>query len=61
MELTKDQLERQTDGQWQADAGVLAVMLVVIFVITVAPLTQALHSDTFAYIGTTGQHVVVLN
>ena len=61
MELTKHQSEQQTDGQWQADAGVLAVMLVVIFVIIVASLTQTLDSDTFAYNGTTEQQVVVLN
>jgi hypothetical protein len=61
MELTKHQSEQRTEGQWQSDAGVLAAMLVVIFVITVASLTQTLASDTFAYNGTTEQQVVVLN
>jgi hypothetical protein len=61
MELTKHQSEQRADGQWQADAGVLAAMLAVIFVIIVASLTQTLPSDSFAYNGTTEQHVVMLN
>jgi hypothetical protein len=46
---------------WQSDAGMIAAALGVIFVITLASLTQVPSPDSYAYKGAPEQHVVLLN
>jgi hypothetical protein len=59
VELTK---QRPTNPQgWQSDAGMIAAALGLIFVITLAAVTQAPDSETFAYMGPPQQHIVSLD
>jgi hypothetical protein len=60
VELTKKRRPTNPQG-WQSDAGLIAAALGVIFVITLASLTQPSASDSYAYRGASEQQVVLLD